>query len=212
VLRRQPASAKSEQRVRDIVRAGREVFSERGYERATTTEIAQRLGVSEATVFTYFRGKRERVRVINDWYDEIIDAIEQGLPQSIDQNPAEFIVHTHLPVPGARHRHVRAVSPKAAARAPPTWAAAPLLAPHGAVVDLLARGRPAARSGRRAAAAAAPMVPDGHLWEAVATKKPIDIDDRPRGRAAMAALARRRLSWRCALRRGRAGLHRADAR
>ena len=42
--RRAPASAKSEQRVRDILRVGREVFSERGYEHATTTEIAQRLG------------------------------------------------------------------------------------------------------------------------------------------------------------------------
>src|SRR5215471_19541654 len=80
--RRSPASAKSEQRVRDIVRVGREVFSERGYERATITEIAQRLGVSEATVFTYFRGKRELcVRVIADWYDEITGAIEQGLPR-----------------------------------------------------------------------------------------------------------------------------------
>ncbi|HET9208230.1 MAG TPA: hypothetical protein VFO28_18460, partial [Burkholderiaceae bacterium] len=36
--RRAPASAKSEQRVRDILRVGREVFSERGYERSTTTE------------------------------------------------------------------------------------------------------------------------------------------------------------------------------
>ncbi|HEX5686055.1 MAG TPA: helix-turn-helix domain-containing protein, partial [Ideonella sp.] len=80
--RREPASAKSEQRIRDILRVGREVFAEKGYERATTTEIAQRLGVSEATVFTYFHGKRELCeRVITDWYDEIIAAIEAGLPR-----------------------------------------------------------------------------------------------------------------------------------
>ena len=42
--RRIPAGAKAEQRIRDILRVGREVFSELGYERATTTEIAQRLG------------------------------------------------------------------------------------------------------------------------------------------------------------------------
>lgn len=84
--------------MRDILRVGREVFAEKGYERATTTEIAQRLGVSEATVFTYFHGKRELcVQVITDWYDEIIAAIEAGLPR--DQ-PArvqlDWFVRTHL--------------------------------------------------------------------------------------------------------------------
>jgi AcrR family transcriptional regulator len=96
--RRAPAGAKSEQRVRDILRIGREVFAERGYERATTTEIAQRLGISEATVFTYFRGKRELcMRVIGDWYDEIIAAIESGLPREASVRvQLEFMVHTHL--------------------------------------------------------------------------------------------------------------------
>ncbi|QPF75667.1 TetR/AcrR family transcriptional regulator [Roseateles sp. DAIF2] len=96
--RRAPASAKAEQRVRDILRVGREVFAELGYERATTTEIAQRLGVSEATVFTYFRGKRELcMRVIGDWYDEIIAATEAGLPRDRPvREQLEFMVHTHL--------------------------------------------------------------------------------------------------------------------
>jgi AcrR family transcriptional regulator len=96
--RRQPAGRKSQQRVKDILQAGRDVFSEKGYERATTAEIAQRLGVSEATVFSYFRGKRELcARVIADWYDEIIAAIETGLPR--DGNARQqfaFIVRTHL--------------------------------------------------------------------------------------------------------------------
>lgn len=96
--RRAPVSAKSEQRVRDILRESRAVFAERGYERATTTEIAQRLGISEATVFTYFRGKRELcMRVIGDWYDEIIEAIESGLPRDRSiRDQLEFVVHTHL--------------------------------------------------------------------------------------------------------------------
>ncbi|MCV2356993.1 TetR/AcrR family transcriptional regulator [Paucibacter sp. B2R-40] len=96
--RRAPAGAKAEQRVRDILRVGREVLAERGFERATTTEIAQRLGISEATVFTYFRGKRELcMRVIGDWYDEIIAAIESGLPRSAPVRvQLEFMVHTHL--------------------------------------------------------------------------------------------------------------------
>jgi len=96
--RRPLAGARGEQRMRDILRVGREVFAEKGYERATTTEIAQRLGVSEATVFTYFHGKRELcVRVITDWYDEIIAAIDAGLPR---EQPAraqlDWFVRTHL--------------------------------------------------------------------------------------------------------------------
>lgn len=96
--RRSPVGPKAEQRVRDILRVGREVFAERGYERATTTEIAQRLAISEATVFTYFRGKRELcMRVIQDWYDEIIDAIEAGLPREKPvREQLEFVVLTHL--------------------------------------------------------------------------------------------------------------------
>ncbi len=96
--RRAPTSARAEQRVRDILRVGREVFATRGYERSTTTEIAQRLGVSEATVFTYFRSKRELcMRVIADWYDEIIAAIEDGLPREAGvREQLEFIVRTHL--------------------------------------------------------------------------------------------------------------------
>lgn len=96
--RRAAASAKSEQRIRDILRVGREVLSERGYERATTAEIAQRLGVSEATVFTYFRGKRELcVRVIGDWYDEIVAALEAGLPHDQPaRRQLDFFIRTHL--------------------------------------------------------------------------------------------------------------------
>jgi AcrR family transcriptional regulator len=96
--RRGAASAKSEQRIRDLLRVGREVFAEKGYERATTTEIAQRLGISEATVFTYFRGKRELcVRVIGDWYDEIIATMQAGLPREQPiRAQLHYLVRTHL--------------------------------------------------------------------------------------------------------------------
>ncbi|KVG65239.1 TetR/AcrR family transcriptional regulator [Burkholderia pseudomultivorans] len=95
---RAPAGRKSLQRVQDILRAGREVFAEKGYESATTAEIAQRVGVSEATVFSYFRGKRELcARVIADWYDENITAFEDGMPLDapVHQQFA-FVVRTHL--------------------------------------------------------------------------------------------------------------------
>ncbi|WP_186019731.1 TetR/AcrR family transcriptional regulator [Burkholderia gladioli] len=95
---RAPAGRKSQQRVQDILRAGREVFAEKGYEHATAAEIAQRVGVSEATVFSYFRGKRELcARVIADWYDENIAAVEAGLPAGAPlREQFAFIVRTHL--------------------------------------------------------------------------------------------------------------------
>ncbi|MBV7500521.1 MULTISPECIES: TetR/AcrR family transcriptional regulator [Achromobacter] len=105
-MRRPPASAKSEQRIRDILRVARQVFSEAGFHAATTTEIAQRLGVSEATVFTYFGGKRELcVRVISDWYDEIIARVEDHLPHIHGARAQlHYLVHTHL-------RHLLAEGP-----------------------------------------------------------------------------------------------------
>ncbi len=105
-MRRPPASAKSEQRIRDILRVARQVFSETGFQAATATEIAQRLGVSEATVFTYFGGKRELcVRVISDWYDEIIAKVEDDLPRVHGARAQlHYLVHAHL-------RHLLAEGP-----------------------------------------------------------------------------------------------------
>jgi AcrR family transcriptional regulator len=96
--RRTSSGARGEQRRKDILRTGREVFAEKGFEDATTLEIAQRLGISEATVFTYFRGKRELcVRVISDWYDEIITAMEDALPRDQPvRAQLAVLVRTHL--------------------------------------------------------------------------------------------------------------------
>jgi AcrR family transcriptional regulator len=186
VLRRAPASAKAEQRVLDIVRAGREVFSERGYERATTTEIAQRLGISEATVFTYFRGKRELcVRVISDWYDEIIAAVEEGLPRRRSvRAQLEFIVHTHLRLFLVHGTGMCAlVLSEGRSKGPSELgdAVLPLQRRYTApLMDLLARGQ---ASGEIRADVPLrllrPMVfgPMEHiLWEAVATRRTIDVD------------------------------------
>ena len=98
VARRAPASAKSAQRIADILRVGREVFSDRGYEGTTTTEIAERLTISEATIFTYFSGKRALcLRVIEDWYDEIIAHVEEGMPRDRPLRAQfAFVVRTHL--------------------------------------------------------------------------------------------------------------------
>ncbi len=187
-VRRTPVSAKSEQRVQDILRVAREVFSERGYENATTTDIAQRLGISEATVFTYFHSKRELcVRVIEDWYDEIIAAMEGGLPK--DKPMAEqfaFIVRTHLRLfliqgtgmcalvlserPGSGGKSAELADTVVAYQRRYT---APLM-------DLLARGQASGDIRKDLPLRLLrPLVfgPMEHiLWEAVATQKPADLD------------------------------------
>jgi AcrR family transcriptional regulator len=79
--RRGTLGARSERRVRDILSAARDMFAEKGFERATTAEIALRLGTSEATVFTYFGSKRELcMEVLKVWYDEIISELEREIP------------------------------------------------------------------------------------------------------------------------------------
>jgi AcrR family transcriptional regulator len=184
--RRAPASAKSEQRVRDIARVGREVFAERGYERATTTEIAQRLAISEATVFTYFRGKRELcVRVIADWYDEITADIEQGLPRRKPvRAQLEFFVHSHLRLFLGHGTGMCALVLSEGRDKGPADLGDAVLPLHrrytAPLMDLLSRGQAAG-----AIRADLPLRllrslvlgPMEHmLWEAVSTKKPIDID------------------------------------
>lgn len=82
---RQPSpvkSTRSQERIQALLRAARQVFSEQGYQRATTAHIAEVAGVSEATVFTYFPSKRDLcIQVIKDWYDEISGELERDVPR-----------------------------------------------------------------------------------------------------------------------------------
>jgi len=184
--RRSPAGAKAEQRVRDIVRVGRDVFSERGYERATITEIAQRLGVSEATVFTYFHGKRELcVRVISDWYDEITAEIAAGLPRRKPvRAQLEFFVHAHLRLFLGRGTGMCALVLSEGRDKGAADLGAAVLPLHrrytAPLMDLLSRGQ--ADGSIRAdvplrllrSLVLGPM--EQMLWEAVSSKRPIDVD------------------------------------
>lgn len=189
--RRAPVSAKSEQRVRDILRVGREVFSERGYEHATTTEIAQRLGISEATVFTYFRGKRELcTRVVGDWYDEIIAAIEAGLPRERDTRAQlEFFVQTHLRLFLTQGTGLCALvlsEGRSKGQEALGDAFAPLQRRYTApLMDLLARGQASGEIRRDVplrllrTLVLGPM--EHLLWEAVLQQRPVDVDETVRG-------------------------------
>lgn len=49
----------AENRDQDILNAAIKVFSEKGYNAATTSEIAKEAGVAEGTIFRYFKNKKE---------------------------------------------------------------------------------------------------------------------------------------------------------
>ena len=96
--RRASLGVRSEQRVRDILRVAREVFAEKGFEKATAAEIAKRLGTSEATVFTYFGSKRELcMEVLRVWYDEIISEFEKAVALVHGSRARlHFLIREHL--------------------------------------------------------------------------------------------------------------------
>lgn len=98
IRKREILSARSERRVREILAAARYVFSDNGYERSTTLDIARQLGISEATIFSYFTSKRDLcMQVIKVWYDEISVVLEQELPLVVGTRARlHFIVHKHL--------------------------------------------------------------------------------------------------------------------
>ncbi len=58
-----------------IEKAAREIFAERGFDDATTREIAERAGVSVATLFVYAPDKAQLLKAIFEWQlDKITDA------------------------------------------------------------------------------------------------------------------------------------------
>ncbi|GAB3100398.1 TetR/AcrR family transcriptional regulator [Aestuariicella hydrocarbonica] len=89
-----------EQRIQSILQAAREVFELRGYEKATVAEIAEKIGVVEGTVFSYFSSKRLLVsKVMEEFYADITRKIEGGI-SGIDgaRNKLFYVVWTHFTV------------------------------------------------------------------------------------------------------------------
>jgi AcrR family transcriptional regulator len=96
--RRDSLGIRSERRVGQILIAAREVFAEKGFEKATISEIAQRLGTSEATVFTYFGSKRELcMEVLRGWYYRIsAESEREVLLVKGFRAKLHFIIRKHL--------------------------------------------------------------------------------------------------------------------
>ncbi len=93
-VRRMPA----EKRIADIMDAARAVFAERGASEALISEIAERAGVVEGSIYRFFSNKRELVeRVVESWYEDMLaehGAQFEGVRGAWNQ--LRVIVHHHL--------------------------------------------------------------------------------------------------------------------
>lgn len=71
---RQPQQERSIEKKNKIIKAGYELFSETGYYKTTTQDIAKRAGVSTGIVYGYFEDKRDVLVCVLDIYINDVSA------------------------------------------------------------------------------------------------------------------------------------------
>ncbi len=76
------ARRRPDDRPEEILRAAERIFSQHGYERATTRQIAAAAGVSEGTLYNYFSSKQEMLKALFVIHDvglrQDVEAIRPG--------------------------------------------------------------------------------------------------------------------------------------
>lgn len=87
-----------ERRIADIMKAAREVFTEKGYSDSLISDIAERAGVVEGTIYRYFENKRDLLqRVAEEWFVEMMQSTEEGFGAVKGEwNRIHFIIYHHL--------------------------------------------------------------------------------------------------------------------
>lgn len=96
--RRRARRQSPEKRTSDIIVAAREVFAERGFNDTIMSEIAERAGVVEGSIYRYFRNKRDLMfRMAEAWFEDMIeDDAETLVAISGTRNRLRFVIHRHL--------------------------------------------------------------------------------------------------------------------
>ncbi|CAN5919249.1 hypothetical protein BH11PSE13_BH11PSE13_37510 [soil metagenome] len=87
-------------RAAEILAAAREIFLEKGFERASVSEIATRVGVVEGLVYSYFPTKRDLLNeVLRGMYEPLIKDISDGFSRIHGlRSRLRFLVWRHLRV------------------------------------------------------------------------------------------------------------------
>jgi TetR/AcrR family transcriptional regulator, fatty acid metabolism regulator protein len=97
-VRRQVNRLPAERRTSDIMLAARAVFTEKGYNDALISDIAERAGVVEGSIYRFFTNKRDLlIRVAEHWYEEMLARDEEHFASLRGTwNQIRFIIHHHL--------------------------------------------------------------------------------------------------------------------
>ncbi len=100
----------AESQTRDrIIGAARHLFSQKGFNGATTAEIARKAGVAEGTIYTHFSSKRELLmECVNPLLEELFDDFEDHIPESDSFRAlAVFSVEMRLRLYEKHHETIR---------------------------------------------------------------------------------------------------------
>ena len=98
-----------EERRDEILEAAREVFAERGYQKASMREIARRAGITQAALYYHFENKEDLLIIIleqfsNDFYQSLLGCMTRA------QGPEaglRSMLRTHIDVIGARRKDIK---------------------------------------------------------------------------------------------------------
>lgn len=77
-LANRKARGSGHERLGEILAAARELFLEHGFENVSTRKIAERVGISQTALFTYYKTKDDILnKLIRDAFEELDEAIEK---------------------------------------------------------------------------------------------------------------------------------------
>lgn len=81
-----------------ILNAARQLFSDRGFDGATMTDIAHAAGVAEGTVYLYFSNKKSLATAVFDkFYDELTEGAQNGVAKyGTTADKLSFLAKHHL--------------------------------------------------------------------------------------------------------------------
>src|SRR5256885_14180141 len=97
-VKRQVNRLPPERRVADILVAARDVFTEKGYQEALISDIADRAGVVEGSIYRFFANKRDLlIKTVEHWYEDTLAHDEEQFRGVRGVwNRIRFLVHHHL--------------------------------------------------------------------------------------------------------------------
>ena len=87
-------------RAAEIINAARDTFLEKGFERASVSEIAAKVGVVEGLLYSYFPTKRDLLNeVLRGMYEPLIREMEEGFRRMQGlRSRMRFLIWRHLRV------------------------------------------------------------------------------------------------------------------